>query len=110
VEELGDPAIRGLDSLDTEGTGRDGYATYVVVNGMLKVSAESFRHMVGASLLKSARFSAAVGAGVTVFRGRGYGHGVGMCQWGAHGMARAGRNWQEILQEYYPGAGICKGW
>ncbi|MGI8618865.1 MAG: SpoIID/LytB domain-containing protein [Gemmatimonadaceae bacterium] len=37
------------------------------------------------------------------FRGRGNGHGVGMCQWGAIGRARAGQSWREILQAYYPG-------
>lgn len=36
--------------------------------------------------------------------GRGYGHGVGMCQWGAIGRARAGQDYAEILSHYYPGA------
>jgi stage II sporulation protein D len=35
--------------------------------------------------------------------GTGYGHGVGMCQWGAIGRARAGQNFREILSTYYPG-------
>lgn len=35
--------------------------------------------------------------------GRGYGHGIGMSQWGAHGMANQGKNYQEIVQHYYPG-------
>lgn len=38
-----------------------------------------------------------------VFKGRGNGHGVGMCQWGAIGRARAGQSWESILQTYYPG-------
>lgn len=37
------------------------------------------------------------------FRGRGNGHGVGMCQWGAIGRARAGQSRETILQTYYPG-------
>jgi len=41
-----------------------------------------------------------------VVEGRGHGHGVGFCQWGARGQALAGRNWQQILQHYYPGATI----
>ena len=36
-------------------------------------------------------------------RGRGYGHGVGMCQWGAIGRARAGHDYRAILAAYYPG-------
>jgi stage II sporulation protein D len=35
--------------------------------------------------------------------GRGNGHGVGMCQWGAIGRARAGQDYRTILQTYYPG-------
>ena len=41
-----------------------------------------------------------------IFRGRGNGHGVGMCQWGAIGRARAGQSWESILQTYYPGTGL----
>ena len=34
--------------------------------------------------------------------GRGWGHGVGMCQYGAEGMARKGKNAKQILSHYYP--------
>ena len=40
------------------------------------------------------------------FSGRGWGHGVGMCQCGAQGMARKGKNAQQILSYYYPGSQI----
>jgi stage II sporulation protein D len=36
-----------------------------------------------------------------ILRGFGYGHGVGMCQWGAIGMARAGKSFNRILRQYY---------
>ena len=39
-------------------------------------------------------------------RGNGYGHGVGMCQWGAIGRARAGQDFRAILGTYYPGTAI----
>lgn len=38
--------------------------------------------------------------------GRGYGHGIGMCQWGAIGRARAGQDYRTILAAYYPGTTI----
>ncbi|MBO7191045.1 MAG: SpoIID/LytB domain-containing protein [Elusimicrobiaceae bacterium] len=38
------------------------------------------------------------------FEGRGYGHGVGMCQDGAAGMARSGKKYTQILKNYYPGS------
>jgi stage II sporulation protein D len=40
------------------------------------------------------------------FRGQGYGHGVGMCQWGAIGRARAGQSFRAILGTYYPGTTV----
>jgi len=40
------------------------------------------------------------------FIGAGWGHGVGMCQWGAEGRARAGQSATEILQAYYPGTEV----
>ena len=43
-----------------------------------------------------------------VVSGKGSGHGVGMCQWGARGMALAGKSAEAILQRYYPGAPIVR--
>ena len=40
-------------------------------------------------------------------RGMGYGHGVGMCQWGAIGRARAGQDFRTILGTYYPGTTVA---
>ncbi|UCH33909.1 MAG: hypothetical protein JSV65_15300, partial [Armatimonadota bacterium] len=37
------------------------------------------------------------------FQGAGWGHGLGLCQYGANGRARAGCSAHEILQAYYPG-------
>ncbi|HVF41146.1 MAG TPA: SpoIID/LytB domain-containing protein [Gemmatimonadaceae bacterium] len=39
-------------------------------------------------------------------RGGGYGHGIGMCQWGAIGRARAGQDYRTILTTYYPGTTV----
>ena len=43
-----------------------------------------------------------------IITGRGFGHGVGMCQYGAEGMSRAGKSFEEILEHYYPGAVLEK--
>ncbi|MEO6323284.1 MAG: SpoIID/LytB domain-containing protein [Thermoanaerobaculia bacterium] len=45
-----------------------------------------------------------VGEPVFTFFGRGWGHGIGMCQNGAFGMALAGRTYRDILAHYYPGS------
>ena len=46
------------------------------------------------------------GAAIEFFDGRGFGHGVGLCQWGAQGKAAAGWTAGQILQFYYPGARV----
>ena len=46
------------------------------------------------------------GVSALTVNGRGYGHGIGMCQWGAIGRARAGQNFRTILETYYPGTTI----
>ncbi|NEW04522.1 SpoIID/LytB domain-containing protein [Paenibacillus sp. SYP-B3998] len=43
-----------------------------------------------------------------IFRGTGFGHGLGMSQWGARGYADLGYNYQKILQTYYTGVNITK--
>jgi stage II sporulation protein D len=58
----------------------------------------------GASSGEAARTSDAVWTPATlVFNGRGWGHGVGMSQWGAYGYARHGATYEQILAHYYPG-------
>ncbi len=53
--------------------------------------------------LYSTCFTVSMEGDTVVARGRGWGHGVGMCQWGAIGMARQGRTYDEILRHYFPG-------
>ena len=43
-----------------------------------------------------------------IFHGKGCGHGVGLSQWGAHGMAKLGFNYEEILKYYYKGIILTK--
>ena len=40
--------------------------------------------------------------------GRGFGHGLGLCQWGAQGQALTGKSAAEILRYYYPGAKLTR--
>jgi stage II sporulation protein D len=51
---------------------------------------------------------APMGENFAFFSGRGFGHGVGMCQYGTQGMAREGRTFQQILAYYYPNSTITK--
>ncbi len=56
--------------------------------------------------LRSACFTSAYADGTFTLTVRGYGHGVGMSQYGADYLARQGYSWQEILQYYYTGVTI----
>jgi stage II sporulation protein D len=47
------------------------------------------------------RFDEAGRVAAYTFTGRGWGHGVGMCQVGAYGLARAGASYEKILKSYY---------
>ena len=68
-----------------------------------RLRGNDFRRMVGYETIKSTLFAVALDGSVARFSGRGYGHGVGMSQWGAKGMAEQGYKADKILEYYYPG-------
>lgn len=81
-------------------------ATEVKVDGHTRI--RQLLRLPNGQLLRSTAFSlTTTGAGREVTRlvidGAGAGHGVGLCQWGAVGRARAGQGYQQILAAYYPG-------
>jgi SpoIID/LytB domain protein len=63
--------------------------------------------VLGWNVLKSSRFEVARAGTNFVFRGRGFGHGLGLCQEGAHVMAQRGISYQRILQKYFPGTSVA---
>lgn len=71
-----------------------------------RVSAKAMREAVGYTTLYSDRFTAETSGKKVVIKGSGFGHGVGMCQWGARGMALEGKTYAEILTHYYFGAAV----
>ncbi len=71
--------------------------------------AERFRMLVGGSVMKSTHCDIRLeGDQVVVENGRGFGHGLGLCQWGAQGQARQGRSASDILRYYFPGAKLLR--
>ncbi|MEM9019082.1 MAG: SpoIID/LytB domain-containing protein [Planctomycetota bacterium] len=63
-------------------------------------------HETGTRKLWSGFIQVNVQGETVTFNGRGFGHGVGMCQFGAQGLAESGRPYHTILGFYYPGAQI----
>ena len=56
--------------------------------------------------LNSANFTISFKNNDIVFLCKGYGHGVGMSQWGANAMAKSGSKYEDILKHYYSGVDI----
>src|SRR4030095_6344597 len=63
----------------------------------------------GWNILKSSRFSVRRSGSMFIFRGTGFGHGLGLCQNGSHVMARRGGKFEQILDKYFPGARLSVG-
>lgn len=59
-------------------------------------------------ILPSAWFLVAINGNQVQASGRGFGHGIGMCQMGARGRSRAGQSYTEILQAYYTGISLVR--
>ena len=74
--------------------------------GDITVGGNMFRQMMGFDVVKSLKFSVVVSGGQVEFEGAGFGHGVGMCQWGARGQALEGRHFKEILSTYFPASEV----
>lgn len=74
----------------------------------LFLGATDLRQILGYDQLKSTWFEVHTTPRKIVFTGIGYGHGVGLCQWGAKAQAETGKTYREILQFYYPKAVVRK--
>lgn len=86
------------------GTGRATNITVRTKKGSKTVPCGNFRMAFGLKSCKITKLS--LRKKDVLFKGRGSGHGVGMCQDGANGMAKAGKDYKQILKRYYPGAKI----
>jgi stage II sporulation protein D len=73
-----------------------------------RLSASDLRRQLGPSSVPSYQFEAKIAGGVLTLEGRGHGHGVGLCQWGARGFAEAGAGPLAILRHYYPGVEVVR--
>ena len=74
-------------------------------NGKELLRGEDFRRHLG---LPSSKFNISIENQYVKFSGRGFGHGLGMSQWGAKALAEKGLSYTQILSHYYPGAKLVK--
>ncbi|MGZ5280481.1 MAG: SpoIID/LytB domain-containing protein, partial [Pseudobdellovibrionaceae bacterium] len=71
-----------------------------------RIAAHEFRAAIGYDQLRSTLFDARKVGDQFQFVGRGFGHGVGLCQWGSKALGKTGKNYKEILEHYYPKADL----
>ncbi len=72
--------------------------------GLYTMSGNDFRIALNPEKIRSTLFTSVERLkGGYVFAGKGWGHGIGMCQFGAKGLAEIGKDYREILSYYYPG-------
>ena len=74
--------------------------------GELIVRGQDLRRILGYSKIRSTQFRIESIGQEVVFSGKGAGHAVGLCQWGAKEMAELGYRYESILQYYYPGTDL----
>jgi stage II sporulation protein D len=99
IDSIKDIAISGRDP--------SGRITFLKISGekdCVDMASKDFRNAVGLNIIRSTNFTVKAVDDDLVFDGFGWGHGVGLCQWGAYFMAKRGYKYDEILKHYYPGA------
>jgi stage II sporulation protein D len=103
--------IKNLQEGDHEVNGRV-FSIILTGNQSKTIDTEKFLSLIGQSLgwnqIKSNWFNVEVKNDEANFKGHGLGHGVGLCQWGAKGMAEDGKKFNEILAHYFPGTQLTR--
>lgn len=90
--------------------GPSGRATKIQV-GRLTVSGPALRLALGSDRLRSTFITGIeVRGDRVIFRGQGYGHGVGMSQWGARALAEQGKSPEEIIKYFFKDVTLEKAW
>lgn len=102
--------VQEVKSIELDKIDKSGRAHSLIIGStwMEKtVDADAFRNWVDPKELKSTLITGiSAQDGKFVFRGRGWGHGVGMCQYGMKYLGELGYSYHEILGYYYPGARV----
>lgn len=108
-------AVDGLRIVSRTPSGRANTVEFRTDRGTVDVRGNDARSVLrtpAGELMPSSYFSVSVESSPdgriarVLLQGNGFGHGVGMCQWGAIGRARAGQGARRILQTYFPGTTV----
>lgn len=102
-------AIREVRVVERSASGRARRVGIRGDAGSAVLSARELRRALGLRVIRSTLFDVRSAPEGFVFVGSGYGHGVGMSQWGAQAMAVRGAGYREILASFYPGTRLVEG-
>ncbi len=101
-QRIGYPGtIEAVEVLSRSPQGRANRMSIIGDAGTLTMTGNTFRQKLG---LRSTKFDLAVSPTQITVAGNGFGHGLGMSQWGARGMAESGHQYADILTHFYNGA------
>jgi stage II sporulation protein D len=111
ADELGRAAGLGraatsVEVVERTASGRCARVEVAAGSRRVTLAGTDLRQRLGWSRLRSLAFDVEPVKGGFAFAGRGSGHGAGLCQWGAAGFAREGKDYRAILAHYYPGTEI----
>ena len=98
--------IKDIRILNRDNSNRIIDLEIISTNGNLVIPAKDFRNIVSPNTIRSTNFEVGITGTDAVFEGFGWGHGVGLCQWGAYFMAKQGYSADKILEYYYPGSDV----
>ena len=99
--------VTNIEPLEIGASGRALRVRVTGTGGTTVMNAYDFRKLVGASQIRNTNFQVRNYGSYFQILGRGWGHGVGMCQFGAKGLAEKGYGFAAILRYYYPGADLA---
>ena len=110
AKEAGVDVGSTVTSIEAGKKSESGRTIYFLINGR-QVSAPALRLQLDSTVLKSTLISSVeLKDGRVTFTGSGYGHGVGMSQWGAYALALDGRTAEEIISWYFTGVCVATVW
>lgn len=102
--------VNKITSIKIGKKGPSGRAMTIVING-IEVPAPELRLALGSERLKSTFIDSIILSGNNIIiKGRGFGHGVGMSQYGAVGLAEQGGKAEDIISHYFKGIKLEKRW
>lgn len=104
-----EPPVRNLLLGKLTKSGRVTGLRVLTQGNRFEVPTEKLRHILGPNWIRSTKVTRIARQDRRfLIYGKGWGHGVGLCQWGAKSMAERGWNYEKILKHYFPKAHLVK--